>query len=335
MQFLEINDATTLSQLNSRVGSRNVESILSTNGLPRVPNIGKALSEICSNVVNYSSTGNVEPNQKVSLLNNMVSDIDIFEHTSMLADEAWQIFRALGTFPGMLKIPETANVASGSDILGNAIRVPKEIYQKVTNSILQGLPVDTSSFNEYSHIRSSSISVSTASTLNGFDAFKIPWGDITLYSSVADDSMDFPVYPIELSDSRQANYTTMPDMLYQYEPWQLYQSSGPRSNIYKFTFHRDMFNWDHRQGGANKLIRFCEANCFVNYKGSAIEVPSVTLYIKGKPLITGIMTKVDTQWSGPIGQDGWYLMCDLEISITEVSDEPLNFDVIRNKKLIG
>ena len=47
------------------------------------------------------------------------------------------------------------------------------------------------------------------------------------------------------------------------------------------------------------------------------------------------MTEVSPKWSGPIGLDGWYLDCELKLSITEIATSPLNFDSVRAKSLIG
>ena len=147
--------------------------------------------------------------------------------------------------------------------------------------------------------------------------------------------MDFPVYPEELSESTLANYTQMPELLYQYEPWQLYQSSGPRSITFTFHFHRDMWTGDHRDGKANQLIRFCEANCFPEYNGSAVNIPIATMYIKGQAFISGVVTEVTKEWSGPLGLDGFYLECTLGISITEIAPQPLNYSTVRRLPLIG
>ena len=199
--------------------------------------------------------------------------------------------------------------------------------------------IDPSIFNEYSSIRPSQIleynSQGDSNIQNTFQWFRIPWGQVTLYSSLGNDSKDFPVYPEEVSDARSANYTEMPDMLYQYEPWQVYQSSGPRANTYTFKFHRDMWSGNHRDGKANELIRFCEANCYPEYSGSAVNTAVVTLYIGGQAHIRGIMKDVNVRWSGPLGLDDWYLMCELELTIVEVSDTPLNYSTVRNKGLIG
>ena len=147
--------------------------------------------------------------------------------------------------------------------------------------------------------------------------------------------IDFPVYPEELSDQRTANFDQMPQLLYQYEPWYLYTSSGPRQNTFTFIFHRDMWTGDHRNGGANILIRFCEANCYPEYRGSSVISSIVTLYVSGSALISGVLTEVNVDWSGPIGQDGFYLYCELQLTIIEVSPEVLNFTSVLNKPLIG
>ena len=96
-----------------------------------------------------------------------------------------------------------------------------------------------------------------------------------------------------------------------------------------------MWTGDHRDGNANKLIRSCQANCFPQYDGSLVNVPVVTMYIHGNNFITGIMTNCKVKWDKPIGLDGFYLMCELSLTITEISPEPLNYDTVKNKGLIG
>ena len=156
-----------------------------------------------------------------------------------------------------------------------------------------------------------------------------------MHSYLGNDSIDFPVYPEEIEDGVRANYETMPDLLYQYEPWQLYRSAGPRTGTYTFHMHRDMFTGDHRDGRCNELIRFCQASCYPEYKGAAVYSDISTLYIGGKPFISGIITEVRESWGGPIGLDDWYLECTLAVTFTEVSQQPLNFTTVRQKGLIG
>ena len=338
MQFLKIEDTTTLKQLSAVVGSRNVGHVLADNQLDRTPKIGQQLRDKCNNIVNPSSGSRpaVGWQRKSTILNTFTQDSDIYEYACLQSENSWKVLDSLGTFPQMLKMPETIVLPSSNDTLGNREPVRSHIYDKV-GAMLREEPhqIDPSVFNHYSTIKPSQLLSGTQSSNNVFQWFHLPWGEITLYSSISKDSVDFPVYPEGLDDNTVANYTTMPDLLYQFEPWQIYTGSGPRSNSYVFDFHRDMWTGDHRDGKANELIRFCQANCYPEYNGSAVDVPTVTLYVAGQPLISGILTGAPVEWDGPIGLDGWYLHCKLTLQITEVAQQPLNYTTVRNKSLIG
>lgn len=344
MQFLKINDFTKLSEFSDLVGDRNVDYILAANNLRRVPNIGAAFKQVCDNSVNSYRVNDHENvwKRKLIILNTFTQNSDIFETAALSNDRDWKLLQTLGTFSNYLKIPESITLPDSSNILGNGLSVPKVIYDKAVKCLeTQPHTIDPSIFNTYSVIKPSKlIDPSDGYTLSNakgdpFQWFNIPWGDITLYSSLSGDTIDFPVYPEEFEDSRKATYGTMPDMIYQYEPWQVYESSGPRVLNFKFDMHRDMWTGDHRDGKCNELIRFCEANCYPEYNGSLVNTSIVTLYIKGSALITGVLTDVSTTWDGPIGLDGYYLHCALQISITEVSQQPLNYSTVRNKGLIS
>lgn len=338
MQFLSINSRMTLSQLSDAVGERNVESVLSANGLLRTPNIGAAMRDRCNQLIQDNNPRLLDVQRKMTLLNTVTDSAELFETVALLDGPGWALFSAGGVLPNTMKIPETIKLPSSVGVLGgDGIGISDLVYRKVMKSLKENGDINPETFNEYSSTKHSQLVTSKGSELNAdpFQWFNLPWGQITLYSSLGKDSKDFPVYPEELADGRSANYTQMPDMLYQYEPWQVYQSSGPRSNTYTFKFHRDMWSGNHADGKANELIRFCEANCYPEYNGSAVNTSTVTLYIAGKAHITGVLTGVTTRWSGPIGHDGFYLYCELELSITEVSDTALDYQTVRNKGLIG
>lgn len=334
MQYISINKDTTLVDLADRVGDRNVETFLAINGLTRSPNVGEQFSIMVENILSTGST--VDWQRKSTILNKFSGDSDIFEKAALLDSNSWKVLDALETFPNRLKVPETITLPSASDILGNGQGVDSRVYENAMNSLAnEPHTIDPGIFNQYSTIQNTQITGSVSQTSTNTTLFNLPWGDITLYSSLAGDSIDIPVYPEELEDSVKANYTTMPDLLYQYEPWYVYQSSGPRSNSYTFHMHRDMWTGDHRDGKANELIRFCQAACYPEYSGSAVYSDTVTLYVKGSALITGILTAVNVKWSGPIGLDGYYLDFELVLDITEVSEQALSNSVVRAKSLIG
>ena len=337
MQYLQISETTTLTQLANMVGDRNVDAILTANSLKRTPNVGKAFAKLTERAMAISKPVSWEI--KTNVLNTMTGDDDVFEYASTMSENAWRIYSVLDTFPGMLKIPESVVLPSSTSVLGGTdAKVGTNTYVKVMDSLKsESHTIDPAIFNTYSTISKDIVMTDRreGNKVDLYSMFKLPWGKITLYSSLSDETIDFPVYPEELSDGRKANFTTMPDTLYQYEPWYTYQSSGPRQMTYTFHFHRDMWTGNHLDGKANELVRFCEACCYPNYNGSAVNVTAVTLYINGQKHIHGIMTEVRPKWSGPIGRDGWYLECELEISITEVSEVPLSYQSMRQKGIIG
>lgn len=340
MQLLKIDKNLKLSELTEKVGSRNVDNVLALNSLTRKPNIGEQFSENCQDIVDNN---NVPDNQrKLSILNSLVDDSDIFEETALQDDDGWIIMSELGTLPGMLRIPETVTLPDSTDILGNGEAVGDTIYAKTLEYINKStlndttLDIDPGIFNEYSGSKYGQISDSSKETvIDVIQWFNLPWGKVTLYSSLADESVDFPVFPEELEDGVQANYEEMADILYQYEPWQVYKSSGPRTNELTFNMHRDMWSGNHLDGKCNELIRFCEANCYPEFQGASVQTATVTLYIAGSAYISGILTSVSVTWDGPLGQDDWYLHCTLKLSITEVSEDTLNFSKVKSKGLIS
>ena len=340
MQFVKINKSDKFTDLSNKVGSNNIDTILVTNSLTRSRNIGNAFDKLCKTITYidpdtheeaYPSISNEE---RVNIINKFTQDSDIFETVATGNSDSWKLLKYIGTLPQMLQVPSTITLPDSVDVLGNNIHTSADIYNRCINQIRQYGSADPSIFNEYSSIKDANMYVKSTSYSNPFQWFKIPWGDVTLYSSIADASVEFPVYPEELDNKVSATYTTMPDLMYTYEPWQVYQSSGPRTNTYSFHMHRDMWTGDHRDGMCNKLIRFCQANCYPEYKGSAVNTATVTLYMKGKPHISGIITDVNEHWEGPIGLDGWFLDVTLEITITEVSQTALNYDVVMNKSII-
>lgn len=338
MQFWQIDETTKLTELTQLVGSRNVDQVLHYNGLARTPDIGKAYSKLCEDAIN-ELPDNIGWQRKSSLLSAFVGDSDVFETAALASESTWKLLSSKNTFPMCIKFPELIPVPDSSRILGNKQGVSANIYKK-TLECLSNIPhtVDPNIFNEYSSTRASNLIFSGSSkdyTASVFEWAKLPWGDIRLYSNLDDDYVDFPVYPESVSDGRKANYNEMPELIYQYEPWYIYHSSGPRVCNYSFDFHRDMWNGDHNKGGANQLIRFCEAQCYPSYHGSAVNTATVTLYVKGQILITGVLTDVQVEWDGPIGHDGWYLHCKLTLTINEVSNRALNHNVVKNLGVIG
>jgi hypothetical protein len=316
--------------------------VLALNGLRRSPNVGESLKSLTESAKDIPIADDEEhiKQRKLSIINQYSENTDVFEEVASLDESGWNVLAYTGTFEGMLKVPEYITLPRTDDVLGNTDSVSKSAYNSVVNAMKNATAENPYQFNPYwfsdfSQLKAAPTGNSTG--IEGFNWFNIPLGDVTLYSSLAQNSIEFPCYPTEFSDGVKANYDTMPDMLYQYEPWQVYKSSGPRQCTFTFDMHRDMWSGNHEDGKCNELIRFCEANCYPRYNGAAVETALVTMYIKGKPLITGIMTDVTPHWDAesPIGHDGFYLHVKLSMTIIEVSQQALNYDVYRAKELIG
>ena len=339
MQFLKINEDTTLDDLSDVVGYDNVEAVLVLNGIKRTPEVGKALKRRTDDAKTkvIADTPEKITQKKVSIMNECAQDAEVFETAAMLDDTGWNIFAYTGTFEGALKIPEYCELPKTDSVIGNSQNVDRYEY----NSIMYSIENDEKPWENFegfqSYVTGRIANINPHTGVESFNWFNIPIGDVSLYSSLAGESIDFPCYPSEFSDGVTANYDTMPDMLYQYEPWQVYKGSGPRKCTFTFDIHRDMWSGNHEDGACNKLIRFCEANCYPEYNGAAVNTATVTIYIKGQALITGILTDVTPNWDSdsPIGHDGFYLHLKLSLSIIEVSQSRLNYSTMRNKGLIG
>lgn len=334
MQYVRISKDTKLSDLADLVGDRNVSSILATNNLSRSYSIGQQYSDKCNSIINSSE--NIDWQKQMSILNELSTDSDVFEEAALQNQSGWKVLASLGSFTNYLKVPETVELVNSEDVIGNDEPIGSKIYSSAMQC-LQEPPhyIDPSIFNDWNVSTQTKTVVSSASTDNLFAMFNFPWGEITLYDSIADDSIDFPVYPEEVADGRSASYTNPGELLFQYEPWQIYQSSGPRTNSYRFNFHRQMWTGDESDGKANELIRFCEACLYPEYNGSSVNTSTVRLYVAGSRLISGILTDVNVSWDGPIGNDGWYLNCSLELTITEVAEQALSHGVVKSLGTIG
>lgn len=335
MKYLKISKNTKLKELSNRVGSRNIENVLHLNGMSRTPNIGKQFDSVCKSTI--SNAKPVSWEVKKAVLNNMADNSDVFETASLLGQSGWKLLASeVNTLPGYIRIPENVYLSNTVDVLGDGLKVSKTVFDKVMAGLEgEDHDIDPAVFGYYDTGRVSLLRQgSSASSVGAMKYFKIPWGKVSLYSSLADDYVDFPCYPENMQDIIRANYGQMPDMLYQYEPWVVYNSSGPVVNTYTFDIHRDMWD-DHTNGKATNLIRFCEANCYPKYNGSAVHSADVTLYISGSPIIHGVITDVTVDWDGPLGLDGFYLHFKIAITIQEVSKEALDFDTYRAKGLIG
>lgn len=325
----------SLRELSNRVKSENASSVLYYNSLEWGPPVGTNFNENCKQVIEESKGKTLSIERKKAILNTLTENSDVFEYVALQSEEDWFVFDKYNTINGMLRLPDNVKIPLAADVLGNDVPVSDELYDAVMNSLDSLGYVDPTIFTEYSSIRPTQISGEIHASNEVTNFYNLPWGQISLYSSLFDEMMDIPVFPEEYNDSRSADYDTMPEIIYNYEPWYTYKSSGPRTCAYTFKLHRDMWSGDHNDGQCVKLISFCKANCYPRYMGSTVSTSTVTLYIAGKPRITGIMTECSEQWSGPLGHDNMPLYVEMTIKITEVATQVLDYATVAGLDILS
>lgn len=354
MQYLVIDNNETLISMSRSIGQQNADVVLVENGLARVPKIGEAWAERCEQVI-AETPRNITPSRKAALLNGLTGSEDVFEKACLMDEDEWKIFSTTQAFSDALKIPETIKLPYSTKVIGNAAdaiigsnvdnvtpttsgspvgAVSSMTYRAVMNDLKTSGNINPGVFNSVNTqppFASTGGGMLQASTSQYH--FNLPWGKVQMYSTILGELMDFPAYPEQIDTSRTANYTSMPDIIYQYEPWITFQSSGPREQSLSFHLHRDMWTGNHLDGRANQLIRFCEANTFADYNGSAVLTPLIRFYIDGSLFISGVITNTSVNWTGPLGLDNWYLEFTLSLAIQEVSEAELNTKSVYRKKL--
>lgn len=335
MKYVAIYSNDTLKTFSDRVGYQNVNQILSDNGMKRTPNIGKQWQALKNKYIETTDDPTYE--RKVAILNRFVDNSDIYEEAATSDSDGWKVLDASNNFKNYLYVNDSIedSIPDSYQVLGNSISVTKDVQVLVNNQLITD-SVDSNVFNSIQTSPFVGLSGNAVSSTNPLQWFKIPFDKVMLYSSLSNSTMAIPAYPESISDGHVANYTQMPDLIYQYEPWQMYASSGPRQVTFSFDLHRDMWTGDHKDGKASELIRFCEANCYPRYNGASVVPATVTLYIAGEPEIHGVMTSVNKTFDGPLGQrDDFYLHFTLELTIVEVSQDALSYDSVIQKSLIG
>ena len=325
----------TLKDLADIVGETNLDAVLNANALDRTYNIGKQFYDRIEKWSRIPTS--ISYQTKIDILNGFVGDSDIYEKAALGDELTWTALVISGSFPDAIKIPDGITLPSAVGVLGNGQPVADIISQQCKEALInEPHTIDPTIFSEYDASYYGGTYINDGrlnSDSSPFPYFKLPTTEIFLYSSLYNEALFFPVYPKGFSDGASAHYDEMPEMLYQYEPWLVYKSSGPRELTFDFEFHRDIWG-DHRDGRANNLIRGCQANCYPNYNGSLVNYSVVSMYINNQNLITGVMTDCKVDWDFPIGLDGFYLKCNLSITIKEVSPQPLNYLTVRTKGLI-
>lgn len=156
-----------------------------------------------------------------------------------------------------------------------------------------------------------------------------PTGDVT-FQIEGDTALEIPCFPESVSDTTSATWSQEMTTYQHYEPQNTYNKSGPRVVSCTFKIHRAMWDGNQDSGKAEELVAYMQSACYPNYDTQASEPPRVTLIIGKSVRIVGILTSMDTTYSGPIGPDNKYDCLEIAISITEESDNVLSTDAVRS-----
>lgn len=156
-----------------------------------------------------------------------------------------------------------------------------------------------------------------------------PTGDVTIQVE-GEASLEIPCFPDSVNDSTSATWSQEMTTYQHYEPQNTYNKSGPRVVSCTFKIHRAMWDGNQDSGKSEELVAYMQSACYPNYDTQASEPPRVTLTIGKSVRIVGILTTMETVYSGPIGPDNKYDCVDISISITEESDNVLSTEAVRS-----
>lgn len=156
-----------------------------------------------------------------------------------------------------------------------------------------------------------------------------PTGDVTIQIE-GDRPLEIPCFPENVNDSTSATWSQEMTTYQHYEPQNTYNKSGPRIVTCTFKIHRAMWDGNQDSGKSEELVAYMQSACYPNYDTQASEPPRVTLIVGKSIRIVGILTNMETNYSGPIGPDNKYDCVDINISITEESDNVLSTDAVRS-----
>ena len=155
-----------------------------------------------------------------------------------------------------------------------------------------------------------------------------PRGDV-MFQVEGQTPLEIPCFPESVNDSTSATWSQEMTTYQHYEPQNTYHKSGPRTVSCTFKIHRAMWDGNQDSGKSEELVAYMQSACYPNYDTQASEPPRVTLLIGKSIRIVGILTSMETTHSGPIGPDNRYDCVDINISITEESDNVLSTDAVR------
>jgi len=361
MKYFEVGYNTTLAQVRDKFGV-DTSQILASNGLDTDPDFaGQLRARYAELTADYSqteierinATGQLpvgrypatadgvtnataleqfqrqRQNDAEMALKKASASTDVFASVVSLSLQELQVYERENLFPDKVAVPDSVGLSSG--VIGNGTPVPQSSVDSVISAVQNGVsPFGNTSLSAITHTPTTPMQIGLVAENSGDWHISLREEVVIAIDGATPPYLMIPCYPDGgISDEFKANFEEMPEARHQYEPWQIYKSSGGRIVTLTFKLARVLWSGNYYDGKCEELIRYAQSAAYCNYYGALVEVPLVTIICGEYFRIRGYVQNVSVQWYGEFGEDLKPLLVDLKITIQEVSDTPLNANDVR------
>lgn len=319
--ILLVEDTLTIPQFQRTVV--HAKEILRANNLPNpyCPRSSIA-NQLYNNDFRAMSVLSVEPTYSegdhIKAVQARLTDRDFASVVSEFTPAEFLRYSTLGTVPGCLCIP--------AEFVDEIVPVSGHTQISILNDLsLSAVQADLRA--DMPEIDIPAIDIATAGSEDNW--YWKPRGEVTIQIE-GEAPLEIPCFPDSVQDNTSASWSQEMTTYQHYEPQNTYNKSGPRTVSCRFKIHRAMWDGNQDSGKSEELVAYMQSACYPDYDTQASEPPRVTLIIGKSIRIVGILTSIDTTYSGPIGPDTKYDCVEIGISITEESENVLSTSAVRS-----
>ena len=329
--LLPIDESWTVRTFTRAVGQAS--SILRHNNLPDTSSGAKpfaTLLEQQSNLIGNLTAGikNVgdteidfeykKEDQSKAIKSSLADDIKAVALAS-LSPSGFIQHALTGLFPGFLSVPRTL------------IDTVTPVVTNLQKEILDTSDTDLPKIQQLLQTNIPEIQIPSRPTgrvSSESDWYWRPRGEVMIQIE-GEEPMEIPAWPEEIADNVAVTWSQEMTTFQFYENQNTFKQSGPRTMNLHFKLHRAMWTGNQDSGDCERLVAYIQSACYPDYNTQASEPPRV-LFTAGKSVrIYGIVTSMQTKYSGPIGPDTKYDCVDIDLSITEESQNVLSTQAVR------
>jgi len=335
--ILPIDETWTIKSFTESF--QGAKDILAANGLPNpdCPNETIEIQQLKSLQKQLDELGIDEDSEAYKKLTDTVTQItaiksklsDSLEANAIadLTGDAFALNQLFGVIPGVLTVPQhlVTDITPVDYSLQQAILeiTPDESDPDSPTESLRIIRAILRTTQIYVPI-----ATDTGSSSEGNWYWK-PRGEV-MFQVEGQQPMEIPCWPESVQDNTSATWSQEMTTYQHYEPQNTYKQSGPRTVSCTFVIHRAMWTGNQDDGNSERLVAYMQSACYPDYDKQSAEPPRVTLTIGNSIRIVGILTSLNTKFSGPIGPDTKYDCVDISVQITEESENVLSTSAVRN-----